>query len=140
MYIPISLVTPCKAIRIPDSGFRNLRHFRLWNRKSGKILPSESGIPLSIEIQNPRSIVNYWNPTPAIRNPGLSWILSHGATFAIGKAMLTSHVRLLLLKYEVNHQSSCPFFCKPKQNDFMVDGVEAFERSMIMTLLKSPLS
>ena len=55
-------------------------------RESGKILLMESGIPLTIVIQNPSSTEKYWNPVPRIRNPQcgiqnprLSWIPLHGA-------------------------------------------------------------
>ena len=44
----------------------------------------ESGIPLTIGIQNPSSTDNDWNPVSRIRNPRfgiqnprLSWILLH---------------------------------------------------------------
>ena len=40
----------------------------------------ESGIPPSIEIQTPSSIVKYWNPVPGIQNPRQSWIPLYGAT------------------------------------------------------------
>ena len=46
----------------------------------------ESGIPLTIVIQNPSSTDKYWNPVPRIRNPQceirntrLSWIPLHEA-------------------------------------------------------------
>ena len=61
--------TPINGIRIPESG---------------KFLLMESGIPLTIGIQNPSYNDNDWNPVSWIRNPRceiqnprLSWILLH---------------------------------------------------------------
>ena len=65
-------------------------HVRLWNLES-RVLESgirlkDSGIPLTIGIQNPSFTEKYWNPVPGVRNPQgeiqnprLSWILLHGA-------------------------------------------------------------
>ena len=68
------------------SGFRNPRNFCLWNPESwafeSGIQLKESGIPLTIGIQNLSSTDKDWNPVPGIRNPRsgiqnprLSWIL-----------------------------------------------------------------
>ena len=73
--------TPCKGTRKPEK-------FSLWNPES-RVLESaiqlmESGIPLTIGIQNPSSTDKDWNPVPGIwnpqrgiQNPRLSWIPSH---------------------------------------------------------------
>ena len=62
--------------------------FCLWHPES-RVLESgiqlmESGIPLTIGIQNPSSTDKDWNPVPGIwnpqrgiQNPSLSWIPSH---------------------------------------------------------------
>lgn len=54
-------------------GIQNPRKFCLWNLESraleSKIQLKESGIPLTIGIQNPRSTVKDWNLVPGIRNP-----------------------------------------------------------------------
>ena len=70
--------TPCKGIQIPESG-------KILLMESGMQL-QESGIPLTIVIQNPSSTDKYWNPVPRIRNPQceirntrLSWIPLHEA-------------------------------------------------------------
>ena len=69
---------PCKGIQIPESG-------KILLMESG-IQVKESGIPLTIVIQNPSSTDKYWNPVPRIRNPQceirnprLSWIPLHEA-------------------------------------------------------------
>ena len=70
---------------IRDSGFRNQRKWCLWNSESwvleSGIQLKDSGILLTIGIQNPSSTDKYWNPVPGIRNPHrgiqnprLSWI------------------------------------------------------------------
>ena len=55
-----------------------------WALESG-IQLKQSGIPLTIGIQNPSSTDKDWNPVPSIRNPGrgiqnptLSWIRLYG--------------------------------------------------------------
>ena len=64
-------------------------HVRVWNPESWVlecgILLKESGIPLTIGIQDPSSTDKYWNPVTGIRNPRreiqnprLSWIPLHG--------------------------------------------------------------
>ena len=66
----------------------------LWNPESwvleSGIQLKESGIPLTIGIQNPSATDKYWNPVPRIRNPwrgiqnpGLSWIPLHGAIYKL---------------------------------------------------------
>ena len=57
-----------------------MKNLESWVLESG-IQLKESGIPLTIGIQNPSSTDKYWNPVPGIRNPwrgiqnpGLSWI------------------------------------------------------------------
>ena len=67
------------------SGFRNPRNFfffypESWAFESG-IQLKESGIPLTIGIQNLSSTDKDWNPVPGIRNPHhgiqnprLSWV------------------------------------------------------------------
>ena len=73
-------------------------NFCLWNPESwaleSGIQLKESGIPLTIGIQNPSSTDKDWNPVPSIRNPrcgiqnsSLSWILLHGAIFGIDKCL-----------------------------------------------------
>ena len=69
-----------------ESGSRNPGNFCSWNPES-RVLKSgiqlkESGIPLTIGIQNLSSPDKDWNPVPGIRNPRsgiqnprLSWIL-----------------------------------------------------------------
>ena len=54
------------------------RGIRLWNPLSEKLLLVESGIPLSIGIQNLSSTEKYWNPVPGIRNPRLCSISLYG--------------------------------------------------------------
>ena len=56
---------------VKESGFKNPGNFCLWNPESGKIWHmesgirlKESGIPLTIKIQNPRSTDKYWNTVP----------------------------------------------------------------------------
>ena len=124
--------------------YKNMLQFSGWScsYKNGALLAKFQPGVLNPFVLICRCLL-YWNSAPATRNLGLSWILSHGGTFAISKAMLTSHVhvRLLLLKYEVNHQSSCPFVFASLNKTISWSMVsKAFERSMIMTLLKSPLS
>ena len=84
-------VAPCKRIRDPWN-------FCLWNPESVKLLLvesrirlKESGIPLTIEIQNPSSTDKDWNTVPGIwnqlrgiQNPKLSWIPLHGASCDVG--------------------------------------------------------
>ena len=69
---------PCQGIRIPKSGKLWILEFRIQLK--------ESGIPLTIEFQNPSSNDKDWNPVPGIRNPRRrirnprpSWIPLHGA-------------------------------------------------------------
>ena len=64
---------PCKGTQITETG-------KILLMESG-IQLKESGIPLTIVIQNPSSTDKYWNPVPrirnlqcGIRNPRLSWI------------------------------------------------------------------
>ena len=64
-------LAPCKGVRIPESG--NSGIFCLWNAESW-VLESgtqlkESGVLLTIGIQNPSSTDKYWNPVPVIQNP-----------------------------------------------------------------------
>ena len=54
-------IAPCKGIRIPESR-------KILLIESGK-QPKESGILLTIGIQNPSSTDKYGNPVPGIRNP-----------------------------------------------------------------------
>ena len=82
-FIPFRLnkFTPFKGTRKPEK-------FCLWNPES-RVLESgiqlmESGIPLTIGIQNPSSTDKDWNPVPGIwnpqrgiQNPSLSWIPLH---------------------------------------------------------------
>ena len=53
-------------------GIQNLRKFCLWDLESraveSEIQLKESGIPLTIGIQNPSSTVKDWNPVSGIRN------------------------------------------------------------------------
>ena len=86
------LSTSCLP-RVRDSGFRkifacgirNLGKFYTWNLESwaleSGIQLKESGILLTIRIQNPSSTDKDWNQVPGIRNPlcgiqnpRLSWI------------------------------------------------------------------
>ena len=69
---------PCKGIQMTETRKSLLM-------ESG-IQLKESGIPLTIVIQNPSSNDKYWNPVPRIRNPQceirnprLSWIPLHEA-------------------------------------------------------------
>ena len=91
----------CKGIRIPetvkfllvesrtlDFGIRNI-----WNPEYSSRNP-ESGIILTIGIQNPSSTDKDWNPVPGIRNPRrgiqnprLSWIPLHWAILTNHKAI-----------------------------------------------------
>ena len=54
-------------------GIKNPRKFCLWNLESraleSEIQLKETGIPLTIGIQNSSSTVKDWNPVPGIRNP-----------------------------------------------------------------------
>jgi len=72
----------------PDSGiwiFLLVEYAESWAFESG-IQLKESGIPLTIEIQNPGSTDKDWKPVPGIcnpqcrgiQNPKLSWITLHG--------------------------------------------------------------
>ena len=77
-FLALYLITTVGCIYRPKWG--NPINFCLWNRESGKQL-KESGIPLTIGIQNPSSTDKDWNPVPGIRNPRrgiqnprLSWI------------------------------------------------------------------
>ena len=70
-------IAPCKGIRIPESR-------KILLIESGK-QPKESGILLTIGIQNPSFTDKYGNPLPGIRNPQrgfqnprLPWIPLHG--------------------------------------------------------------
>jgi len=78
-----------------ESGFWNPVNFFLWNLESwvleSGIQLKESGIPLTIGIQNPSSTDSNWNPAPGIRNPqrriqnpGLSWIPLKGVKCGFG--------------------------------------------------------
>ena len=56
-----------------DFGFRNQGNFCLWNLESREVLFvesgkqfKESGIPVTIEIQNPSSTIKDWNTVPGI--------------------------------------------------------------------------
>ena len=74
----------------PMQGNPETRKICLWNPES-RVLESgtqlmESGIPLTIGIQNPSSTDKDWNPVPGIwnpqrgiQNPSLSWIPLHRA-------------------------------------------------------------
>ena len=53
------------ALWNPEYSCRNPKS---WALESG-IQPKESGIPLTIEIQNPSSTDKNWNPVSGIRNP-----------------------------------------------------------------------
>ena len=77
-FLALHLITTVGCIYRPKWG--NPINFCLWNRESGKQL-KESGIPLTIGIQNPSSTDKDWNPVTGIRNPRrgiqnprLSWI------------------------------------------------------------------
>ena len=67
---------------VRKSRFRNLGTFACGIQNHAFL---ESGIPLTIRIQNLSSTEKYWNPVPGIRNPQrgiqnprLSWISLHG--------------------------------------------------------------
>ena len=72
-------VVPCKGVGIPESGkFLLLESgiqgtFCLWNLESRALefgtQLKKSGLPLTIQIQSPRSSNKDWNPVPGIRNP-----------------------------------------------------------------------
>ena len=78
-------------------------NFSLWNLKSWAL---ESGIqlkgsriPITIGIKNPPSTHKGWNPVPGIRNPWfgirnprLSQIPLHVATFSLGRVFALSLV------------------------------------------------
>ena len=68
-----SPIAPCEGIG--ETFACGIRNHGFW----------ESGIPLTIGIQNLSSTEKYWNPVPGIRNPQrgiqnprLSWISLHG--------------------------------------------------------------
>ena len=72
-------VVPCKGVGIPESGkFLLLESgiggkFCLWNLESWALefgtQLKKSGLPLTIQIQSPRSTDKDWNPVRGIRNP-----------------------------------------------------------------------
>ena len=68
-----STVTILHARVALQSRVRNLGNLCSWNPESWVletgIQLKESGIPLTIGIQNPSSTDKYWNPVPGIRNP-----------------------------------------------------------------------
>ena len=79
---------------VMESEFWNPVNFCLWNRKSwvleSGIQLKESGIPLTIGIQNASSTDRDKNPDPGIRNPqpgiripGLSWIPLKGNAVSV---------------------------------------------------------
>ena len=64
---------------VGESGFLNSEKFCLWNAESwaleSGIQLKESGIPLTIGIQNPSSTDKYWNPVPGTQVcPGFPYI------------------------------------------------------------------
>ena len=72
-------------LRRDVSPYVRVRNLESWVLESG-IQLEDSGIPLTIGIQNPSSTDKYWNPVPGIRNtkreiqnPRLSWIPLHEA-------------------------------------------------------------
>ena len=69
----VLLSYPTYSQEIFAYGIRNLRNFSLWNGEScsleSGIQLKESGIPLTIGIQNPSSTDKDWNSVPRIRNP-----------------------------------------------------------------------
>ena len=135
-YELISLVTPCKATRIPDSG-------------SWEIFVCGIGNPGQFCLLNP---VSRWRLESRIQGPSSTTGIQHLQS-GIQDCLEFSHmVKLLQLAKQCwlhtfdfcysNMRKTIRvrfhFFCKLKQNDSMIS--KAFERSMIMTLLKSSLS
>ena len=91
--MPLPNFAPSKEIGIPVSGKFLLVESRIRENQESWVVESgiqlrESGIPLTIGIQNPSSTDKYWNPVPGIRDPRrgvqnsrLSWISLHGASY-----------------------------------------------------------
>ena len=82
----VSTVTSYKEIRAPEFEKFLIVESGILGLES-RIQLKESRIPLTIGIQNPRSIDKYWNPVPRIwnprpgmQNPRLSWPPLQGAT------------------------------------------------------------
>ena len=91
----VILFAPFRGIWILESGKFLLKESVIWKSLlvESRILESgsgiqlkESGIPLTIGIQNPNFTDKDWNPVPGIRdpqreihNPRLSWIPLHEA-------------------------------------------------------------
>ena len=88
-----------KGIRIPQSGKFSLMESESWVLESGLQL-KESGIPLTIGIQNPSSTDKYWNPVSGIRNPRcgvhnprLSWIPFYESGHSVNITLVNQHGR-----------------------------------------------
>ena len=63
-----AMFAPCKGIQIPESGNICLWFPESWALES-RIQLKESGILLTIGIQNPTSTDKDWNQVPGIGNP-----------------------------------------------------------------------
>ena len=77
-----NITWPFLYVFTPSKEFRNPWNFCLWNLESWAL---ESGIPLTIGIENPSStVLESLNPVSGIQNPRLSWyLLTWGGCFVL---------------------------------------------------------
>ena len=108
-----TLIPPCKGIRFSECG-----NFCWWNGQSwaleSRIQLKESGILLTIGIQNSSSTDKNWNPVPGIRNPQrgiqnprLSWISLYGVILNTLKCILPTSFRSALV---CNYPALCSLY------------------------------
>ena len=105
-------------VRISESGNFCWWNPESWSLESG-IQLKESGIPLTIEIQNSSSTDKNWNPVPGIRNPQrgiqnprLSWISLYGVILNTLKCVLPTSFRAALV---CNYLALCSLYAKPQR-------------------------
>ena len=121
MYSLFTLVkTESSPVR--EFGFRNLWNLCFWNSESWALVSekqlNESGIPLTIRIQNPGS--TDWNKVPGIRNPRLHGTQIHVLNNVEKKLRCRWIENFRTLRWTINSMNFLNFFSPAKVlHDFL---------------------